>query len=166
MGFERGRERATMTGARAKPGSRLAVPAFLTVAVMVVPQLGPSLGAPTRDVSIAATPAHSEAVALPPVFAALSPVTIQSENGEKIYQQKCQVCHGIKGKGDGPVASALKPPPADFTSSQPMDSLTNEDLLETISKGRGSMPAFAEVLKPEEIAAVIEYVRSLGDQEE
>ena len=153
MGFKTGRERATTKGARAKLGSRLAVPVFLAVAVMVVPQLGPSLGAPTRDVSIGATPA-------------LSPVTIPSEDGEKIYQQKCQICHGIKGKGDGPVASALKPPPSDFTLSQRMDSLTNEDLLETISKGRGSMPAFAEVLKPEETAAVIEYIRSLGDQEE
>ena len=26
----------------------------------------------------------------------------------------CAVCHGNAGRGDGPVASSLKPPPRDF----------------------------------------------------
>jgi len=133
--------------ARAKLGMALVIPAWLAVAFIA---FSPVRGTPARGQE------RDGAIS----------TLIPSEDGEKIYQQKCQICHGIKGKGDGPVASALKPPPADFTSSQLMDSLTNEDLLETISKGRGSMPAFAEVLKPEETAAVIEYIRSLGDQEE
>ena len=35
--------------------------------------------------------------------------------GRKLYDQHCAVCHGDKGKGDGPLAEDLKVPPADLT---------------------------------------------------
>jgi mono/diheme cytochrome c family protein len=31
------------------------------------------------------------------------------------YRVSCQVCHGARGKGDGPMASALKSKPTDLT---------------------------------------------------
>ena len=31
------------------------------------------------------------------------------------YRTSCQVCHGARGKGDGPMASALKVKPIDLT---------------------------------------------------
>ena len=31
------------------------------------------------------------------------------------YQSSCAACHGINGKGDGPVSKELKTPPADLT---------------------------------------------------
>ncbi len=37
-------------------------------------------------------------------------------SGKQMYQAYCATCHGIGGKGDGPVASALKVPPADLTA--------------------------------------------------
>lgn len=33
----------------------------------------------------------------------------------KEYQISCQVCHGVRGKGDGPMASALTQKPTDLT---------------------------------------------------
>ena len=35
--------------------------------------------------------------------------------GQKEYQQRCAVCHGEKGKGDGPYSFALVFKPADLT---------------------------------------------------
>jgi len=32
---------------------------------------------------------------------------IQSLNGPEIYRAHCATCHGVEGKGDGPVAPAL-----------------------------------------------------------
>lgn len=32
------------------------------------------------------------------------------------YQMHCAACHGISGKGDGPVAPALLTPPSDLTT--------------------------------------------------
>jgi mono/diheme cytochrome c family protein len=36
--------------------------------------------------------------------------------GKMTYQKHCAACHGESGKGDGPVASALKPAPTDLTA--------------------------------------------------
>jgi mono/diheme cytochrome c family protein len=35
--------------------------------------------------------------------------------GKQLFSEYCASCHGISGKGDGPVAPALKVPPADLT---------------------------------------------------
>lgn len=36
-------------------------------------------------------------------------------SGEEEFVRYCSVCHGIGGKGNGPLASSLKTPPADLT---------------------------------------------------
>ena len=35
--------------------------------------------------------------------------------GADLYRQYCSACHGPDGKGQGPLAGALKTPPADLT---------------------------------------------------
>src|SRR5215211_6732976 len=40
------------------------------------------------------------------------------KSGEKLFNQHCISCHGIDGKGDGPVSVSLKVPPADLTAIQ------------------------------------------------
>jgi mono/diheme cytochrome c family protein len=35
--------------------------------------------------------------------------------GQQYFQQYCSACHGLSGRGNGPVAPALKIPPADLT---------------------------------------------------
>lgn len=37
--------------------------------------------------------------------------------GKALFDDKCASCHGATGKGDGPAAAALNPPPADFTDA-------------------------------------------------
>lgn len=36
-------------------------------------------------------------------------------DGKAVYLGDCAACHGTKGRGDGPVAQALKQEPADLT---------------------------------------------------
>jgi mono/diheme cytochrome c family protein len=36
-------------------------------------------------------------------------------DGKQMYKNYCAPCHGVDGKGNGPVASALKAPPTDLT---------------------------------------------------
>ena len=44
------------------------------------------------------------------------PVRHTSANsGKEMYAAYCAACHGKDGKGDGPVAAALKAPPTDLT---------------------------------------------------
>ncbi len=39
----------------------------------------------------------------------------QKFHGEYEFKTFCATCHGLEGKGDGPMASALKTPPTDVT---------------------------------------------------
>jgi len=36
-------------------------------------------------------------------------------NGKQMYSNYCAPCHGVDGRGQGPVASALKTPPVDLS---------------------------------------------------
>lgn len=44
------------------------------------------------------------------------PLVIQSLSGRDLFEFYCAACHGRNGKGDGPVAPALKTRPADLTT--------------------------------------------------
>ena len=44
-----------------------------------------------------------------------SPVDPQVSVGQKYFEQYCSACHGRDGRGRGPVARALRTPPADLT---------------------------------------------------
>ena len=37
--------------------------------------------------------------------------------GKKLYEQNCALCHGANGDGKGPAGVALKPPPRTFNVS-------------------------------------------------
>ena len=43
------------------------------------------------------------------------PLVISSLSGSDLFQFYCATFHGPGGRGDGPVASSLKTPPADLT---------------------------------------------------
>jgi mono/diheme cytochrome c family protein len=40
---------------------------------------------------------------------------INSIQGPVLYTTYCAVCHGVDGKGEGPMANSLKTPPPDLT---------------------------------------------------
>jgi copper transport protein len=84
--------------------------------------------------------------------------------GREIYQQSCAQCHGIAGRGDGPLAAGLRPPPVDLTVHVPLHN--DQTLAGWISNGipRTSMPAFGSQFSSEEIQAVINYLRDLAQQ--
>lgn len=43
------------------------------------------------------------------------PLAQDVERGRQLYAANgCGTCHGMQGKGDGPIAVTLKPPPRDF----------------------------------------------------
>jgi mono/diheme cytochrome c family protein len=39
----------------------------------------------------------------------------QATSGKQMYVNYCAPCHGVDGRGNGPVAAALKTPPTDLT---------------------------------------------------
>jgi mono/diheme cytochrome c family protein len=91
---------------------------------------------------------------------------VSSSTGEQIYKNQCVACHGKKGKGDGPAAVALNPRPSNLTDAGRMQELTDDELRKVIAEGTGSMPGFESILKPDELEAVLEYIRQFTAAED
>lgn len=83
---------------------------------------------------------------------------------EKLFQAQCAPCHGVKGRGDGPVADALQPKPANLTDAQFLSQRTDEQLEASIVAGKGTMPAFGRTLTLEEIGSLVVHIRWLAEQ--
>ena len=82
--------------------------------------------------------------------------------GQKIYQERCVLCHGATGVGDGPGAAALNPKPRNHTDGAYMNARTDAELHDVINNGKGAMPAWKGVLTEQQINDVLRYVRSLA----
>ncbi len=83
------------------------------------------------------------------------------DRGRNLYNTNCAMCHGREGRGDGAVASAYIPRPADLTSSR-VQSLTDGDLFLRITNGFSTMPPFRGLLAPDERWHIVNYARTLG----
>ena len=81
--------------------------------------------------------------------------------GAAVYKSACVVCHGKEGKGDGPVAVAMKPRPANLADTTRMPKLSDDSLFQVITSGRRGMPSFAADLKPEQVRELVNYIRNL-----
>jgi mono/diheme cytochrome c family protein len=81
-------------------------------------------------------------------------------DGRALYNTKCATCHGRSGKARPDLAKKGTP---DLNDPAWQKLATNDEIRDVIAKGVGesAMKAFAAELKPEEIAAVVKYVRSL-----
>ena len=80
--------------------------------------------------------------------------------GKKLYAQRCAVCHGVKGKGDGIAAAGLNPKPADHTSPK-VQSQTDGAIFWKMTTGNPPMAAYKTVLTEKERWELVDYIRTL-----
>ena len=104
-------------------------------------RLVPAAAPPPPRVVATAPPKPATTAAAPPTMPAASPV------GAQAWNRVCAACHDKTGQG------GLGPPIAGRTDA--------EFIATVVSKGVGSMPPFAGVLTPSEIAEVSKYVGTL-----
>ena len=84
------------------------------------------------------------------------------ERGRRVFMENCASCHGPEGRGNGPAAAGMLPPPADLTGVHTRQH-TDGDLYWWITHGIDgtAMPAFDRRLSEEERWAVIRFIRQL-----
>lgn len=84
------------------------------------------------------------------------------DRGKLIYEQRCAVCHGQQGQGDGPEAPFLSPRPGSLVSAG-TSVKSDADLLAVIANGkpRTAMPAWKDLLSEEQRRDVLAYIRTL-----
>lgn len=90
-------------------------------------------------------------------------------NGKALYAKvKCEICHGKEGKGDGPAAKSLKPPPTNFSDVKLMCKMSDKQLSNVIKNGgpaekkAATMPSYKSKLKDSEINDIVAYLRTLA----
>ena len=94
-----------------------------------------------------------------------APVSVQAQDANAIYAQKCVSCHGPQGKGDGPAGKYLNPKPNDFATS--LKDKTDDWIAKSIKGGGGAvglsrvMPAYAD-LSDDQVKALVDYIKKLG----
>ena len=89
------------------------------------------------------------------------PLTSEVPLGEKIYHDRCEVCHGSQGDGKTFAANALFPPPRNFTKKSMQTELSFKRMIRSVTKGRPNtaMMPWENVLSEQEILSVVNYIR-------
>jgi mono/diheme cytochrome c family protein len=76
--------------------------------------------------------------------------------GKALYQEKCLMCHGKNGEGDGPLASSFADPPVNFTKPGFWKDDPEQKIKNTVEKGYKLMPPID--LTADQITKVIDYI--------
>ncbi len=69
---------------------------------------------------------------------------------KKLYETKCAICHGFDGRQQYAGAKDIS-----------LTAMDKTQIITQISEGKGSMPPQKNVLSPEEIEAIAEFVLQL-----
>jgi cytochrome c6 len=73
------------------------------------------------------------------------------------FRSKCAMCHGPDGAGSE-VGKSLNVPDL---RSQAVQKLSDAELTQSITNGKGGMPAFKDSLSEDQIHSLVAHVRSL-----
>ncbi|MBX9688054.1 MAG: cbb3-type cytochrome c oxidase subunit I [Candidatus Obscuribacterales bacterium] len=81
------------------------------------------------------------------------------KSGSALFKENCSSCHGATGRGDGPAAALLMPPPADLTVKE----ISRERMSFVLANGvyGSSMPAWRD-LPESKLSALATYVQTLS----
>lgn len=131
------------------------------------PQAASPAASPTAE------PAATDTATAPADEAPATAAASDTAAGEKVYKAFCVTCHGATGKGDGLAAAGLNPKPLDFSvGAFKYDANGNgtkgdiEDIKAIVHDGaakHGGSPLMTPwpMIKPDQLQAVAEYVKSL-----
>jgi cytochrome c5 len=123
----------------------------------------------TSEDAAPAEPKAAEPAAAPAPSPAAEPAGDPVAEAKDIYTNRCTVCHGATGKGDGDGSAALDPKPRDFTAPEWQASVTDDHLQKIIVFGglavgkAATMPPNPDLdAKPEVVAEVVKLIRGLA----
>jgi mono/diheme cytochrome c family protein len=91
----------------------------------------------------------------------------RGDTGEGAYMGYCLPCHGMEGKGDGPLSDGIGDVrPRNFSDAEYMSSRSDEELFNVIKNGGKSagfsdaMPDWGYNFPDADIRAIVQYIRS------
>ena len=110
-----------------------------------------------RIVSIAAV-----AAALVIGASSLRAQAAPAPDGAQLFARNCSSCHGAAGVPNPAMVRSLGAIP-DFTDARAMAAVADTTMTNVVTNGKGrTMPAYKTRLTPEQVHAIVTYVRSLS----
>jgi len=165
---------ATSAGANA-PWGKFSGGALLLAAFAYLVALPPLQNTLTRRVALGYLPAAALLISGAFVFFRLpsgpaglvNPIPPNADSiakGQTLYTTNCVPCHGVGGKGDGPVGLTLNPRPADLTLHAIPGVHPDGRLYEWITNGypNSVMPAFKQRLSDEDRWHLVNFIRTMA----
>ena len=137
----------------------------------MAPRFRPWLFAPLLALACtepAAAPAGlaGETVVPAAVPAAVAVAAADAESAKALYAQRCTMCHGVQGQGDGPAAANLNPKPRNYTDPVWQSKTSDAHIAQIIIGGGPSvgmsamMPGNPDLKdKPQVVAELVKIVR-------
>ena len=124
------------------------------IAVLLVSTCG--LGLAVAQDSTWEVPDEAKAVENP-VEATAETVTA----GGALFKKHCTMCHGEAGKGDGPATQFIKPAPADISTAEAKERMSDGEIFYKITNGKRPMPPMTRKMNETERWQVVLFVRTL-----
>jgi len=92
----------------------------------------------------------------------LAPTPENLARGKQVFETICQVCHGMKGEGDGPIIGGPGrfPNPPSLLAPR-AKGLPDGQIFHIVSRGQGIMPSHAAQVLATDRWKVIRYLRQL-----
>jgi len=107
-----------------------------------------SLGFGMSSTSMVSSATASESNAIP-----------ENIDASRLYEKKCAECHGKDGGGES--FRGKRSHARDLTGAEWQQRVSDERIYNSISNGKGKMPAFGKKLSEAEINSLAKYVRDL-----
>lgn len=118
-------------------------------------------------------PAAQAKTAVPDALASSEvELVVSRAEAETLYRSNCSRCHGAEADGRGPDADDLGVPMPNFTNEAYFNVAGRDYLRAVIAKGGAAngisalMPPWENVLQPEELEALLDYLESLPDAQQ
>ncbi len=97
-----------------------------------------------------------------------TPSAAERSDAKAMFAQRCTLCHGLAGHGNGPASASLSPRPRDLSLPSWQDSVSDAHIRKILVGGGPAvgkslmMPANADLAdKPALLQALVEVVRNL-----
>jgi cytochrome c6 len=79
-----------------------------------------------------------------------------AQDGKQLYDKKCALCHGATG-----VAKPMAKGSANLNDPEWQKKATDEEIAKVTLDGKNKMPKFEGKLTPEQVQAIVAYIRTL-----
>jgi mono/diheme cytochrome c family protein len=96
-------------------------------------------------------------IALVAAFGCALPALAEGEDGKKLYDSKCAMCHGTDG-----VAKSMGAGSKNFNDPAWKKAETVEAIAKIVADGKGKMKGMAGKLSPEQMTAIANYTLTLA----